>query len=279
MNALIKRMIVIAFVLALNVPALSAEEAPGRIVSLAPSMTEIAFALGLGDKIVGVTSYCDYPAEARDRPKVGGMSNPSIEAVLRLEPDIVLMTTDGNPKEFKGRLNNLGIKTYVFKARKVQELPDAIRRMGLPLGVVEKAEALAADIENRLKGFRERSRSMRKLKVLFIVWPEPLMVAGPGTAVDDALRILGHENIASSLPSPYPKYSLEEIVRQSPDVIIIGKGMGVKNASKNILKRLRTLPAVRGGRVLYASDSLYRLGPRVIEGIQELERLTAEAAK
>lgn len=278
------KLILAAFVLALIIPAthtarLGAEEIPERIVSLAPNMTELAFALGLGDRVVGVTSYCDYPPEAKERPKVGGMSNPSLEAVLRLKPDVALMTTDGNPKDFERKLRKFGIETYVFRARRVHELPGAVRRMGRALGVADRGEALAADIENKLRGFKERSRSTRKLKVLYVVWPEPLMAAGPGTAVDDAISILGHRNVAAGLPSPYPKYSLEEIVRQSPDVIVFGKGEGMKSATEGLLKRLRSLPAVKAGRVKYAGDSLYRLGPRVIEGIEELGRLIEEAAQ
>ena len=88
-------------------------------MSLAPSMTEILFAMGLGDNIVGVTSFCDYPEEAKKKPKIGGMSNPSLEAVVSLKPDIVVMTTDGNPKEFEERLRSLKITTYVFTARRL----------------------------------------------------------------------------------------------------------------------------------------------------------------
>ncbi|HYA88253.1 MAG TPA: helical backbone metal receptor, partial [Nitrospirota bacterium] len=102
---------------------------PKRIVSLAPSMTEILFALGLGDNIVGVTTFCDYPEEAKKKPKIGGMSNPLLEAVLSLKPDVVVMTTDGNPKEFEERLTSMKSKTYVFKARTLRGLPLGIRSM------------------------------------------------------------------------------------------------------------------------------------------------------
>ena len=246
-------------------------EPPKRIISLAPNLTEILFAMGLGDRIVGVTNFCDYPEKAKKKQKIGGMSNPSLEAVISLKPDIVVLTYDGNPKEFEERLRSLKIKTFVFKARRLLELSQGIREMGLALEVKEKAEILAKEIEMAINKFRVTRSSNKKKKGLFIVWPEPLIVAGPGTAIDDAITVLGYENIASKAKASYPKYSLEEIIHQSPDVIIIGKGhTNMKEISSTLLKRLKNVPAVKNGKVFYVSDSLYRLGPRVIKGIEEL---------
>jgi iron complex transport system substrate-binding protein len=245
-------------------------EPPKRIISLAPNMTEILFAMGLGDRIVGITNFCDYPEEAKKKQKIGGMSNPSLEAVVSLKPDIVVMTTDGNPKEFEERLHSLKIRTYVFKARRLLELPGGIRDLGTPLGVKNKADELAKEIEVKINKLAVGKNSKLR-KILFIVWPEPLIVAGPGTAIDDAITVLGYENIASKAKASYPKYSIEEIIRQSPDVIFIGRGhVNMKEVSKGLLKRLAIVPAVKNGSVFYVSDSLYRLGPRVINGIEEI---------
>jgi len=245
-------------------------EPPKRIISLAPNMTEILFAMGLGDRIVGITNFCDYPEEAKKKQKIGGMSNPSLEAVVSLKPDIVVMTTDGNPKEFEERLHSLKIRTYVFKARRLLELPGGIRDLGTPLGVKNKADELAKEIEVKINKLAVGKNSKLR-KILFIVWPEPLIVAGPGTAIDDAITVLGYENIASKAKASYPKYSIEEIIRQSPDVIFTGRGhVNMKEVSKGLLKRLAIVPAVKNGSVFYVSDSLYRLGPRVINGIEEI---------
>ena len=249
---------------------------PKRIVSLAPSMTEILFALGLGDNIVGVTTFCDYPEEAKKKTKIGGMSNPSLEAVLALKPDVVVMTTDGNPKEFEERLITLKIRTYVFAVRTLIGLPQGIRSLAEALGIKDRGELLAKSIEDGVRkasrsALRVHGRALRK-KVLFIVWPEPLVVAGPGTAIDDSITLLGYENIASRSATAYPKYSIEEVIRQAPDVLVIGKGSGMDMVavSKGILRRLAAVPAVKNGRVCYVGDGLYRLGPRVVQGIEEL---------
>jgi len=250
-----------------------AAEAPKRIISLAPSMTEILFALGLEDRIVGVTSFCDFPEEAKKKQKIGGMSNPSLEAVVSLKPDIVTMTTDGNPKEFEERLRSLKIKTYVFRARQIPELAQGIREMGLALGIKEKADALAKDMETSIDKLKQRRSSIKKKKVLFIVWPDPLIVAGPGSITDNAITIAGGENIAAESKSSYPKYSIEEVIHQAPDIIFIGRGMSQENireVSKGILKRLKSVPAVKNKKVFYVSDYLYRLGPRTVKGVEEL---------
>lgn len=252
---------------------------PERIVSLAPSTTEILYALGLEERIVAVTTFCDYPPQAKKKPKIGGMSNPSLEAVISIRPDIVVMSTDGNPKEFEIRLQQFGIKTYIFKARRLAELPQDIREIGITLGIKEKAYSLAEEIEtaiNRLKSNNQTSllktsKPSTPKKVLFVVWPEPLIVAGQGTAIDDAIHLLGWENIASDAETKYPKYSVEEVIYRSPDVILIGKGhFKMKELSTGLLKRLSVLEAVKKGRVYYLSDALYRLGPRIVKGIEEL---------
>jgi iron complex transport system substrate-binding protein len=243
---------------------------PERIISLAPNLTEILFAMGLEERIVGVTGFCDYPEAAKKKQKVGGMSDPSLEAVVSLTPDIVLMTTDGNSRDFEGRLHALRIKTYVFKARRLTELPQGIRELGTALGEKEKAGFLAAKIEAAVKKLQGVKTSQHR-KVLFIVWPEPLIVAGPGTAVDDAIKMLGSVNIASKAKVSYPKYSIEEIIRQSPDIILIGKGhTEMKDISQGLLKKLTGTPAVRNNRVFFLSDNLYRLGPRTVKGIEEM---------
>ncbi len=255
-----------------------ASEPPKRIISLAPNMTEILFALGLGDRIVGVTSFCDHPEEAKKKPKVGGMSNPSLEAVVKLRPDIVVMTTDGNPKEFEARLRSMGIKTFVFTSRRLSELSRGVRELGAALGVKTEADEFADNFETSIREFRTgqaRAAHVRK-KVLFIVWPEPLIAAGPGTLIDDAITMVGAENIAADSKMEYPKYSVEEVLRRSPDLIIIGNGMDskdVRKVSDGLFKRLRSLPAVKGDRVFYVGDDLYRLGPRTIKGIAEISTL------
>jgi iron complex transport system substrate-binding protein len=255
--------------------------APQRIISLSPATTEILFALGLGERIVGVTSFCDHPPEAKQKAKVGGMSNPSLESILSLKPDIVVLTTDGNPQEAEERLRGMKLRTYVWTARTLAELPGGIRELAKALEAGDRGEALASDIERSLKQYsahtgvpdpKHAAQNAPRIKVLYIVWPEPLLVAGPGTAIHDAITLLGMENTAARAMTSYPRYSIEEVIREAPDVLCIGKGSGMdmRTVSEGILKKLRNIPAVKNGKVCYVSDSLYRLGPRVVAGIEEL---------
>jgi iron complex transport system substrate-binding protein len=267
----ILRSLLIIITLLCSVTSANAD-GPKRIISLAPNVTEILFALGLDERIAAVTSFCDYPEKAKEKPTIGGMSNPSLERVVSLKPDIVIMTTDGNPKVFAERLRAFRIQTYLFRARVLSELPHGIRDLGAALDVRGKADRLAQEIESSLNKLSQmHSYASRRENVLFIIWPEPLIVAGPGTAIDDAITILGHHNIAAGSQSPYPKYSIEEILLRSPDVIFIGKGHAdMRDMSKGLLKKLSGVPAVRNRRIFFVSDHLYRLGPRTIRGIEEM---------
>ncbi|MCE5195175.1 MAG: helical backbone metal receptor, partial [Nitrospiraceae bacterium] len=204
------------------------------------------------------------------KKKIGGMSNPSLESIIMLKPDLVVMTTDGNPKEVEEKLRALKIKIYVFRARQISELADNIRDLGAAIDMKKKADLLANNVEKSLNKFKP-SAVYKKKKILFIVWPEPLIVAGPGTAMDDAINIFGNTNIASEAKISYPKFSIEEIMRRAPDVIIIGKGHSdMKKISSTLIKKLSNVPAVKNNKVFFVSDSLYRFGPRIIKGIEEM---------
>jgi len=247
---------------------------PERIVSLAPSITEILYDLGLEKNIVAVTDYCDQPLRAKAKPKIGGFDSPSLEALVAMRPDLVVMTKDRNPGHIKERLNKLGVRTYVFGAQRLSELPSALRELGRYLDVAQTAEIKAKAMEKAIERFTREARNRAKpaatTKVLFIIHPEPLTVAGPGTLIDEALGLLGLQNIAEKSAVQYPKFSVEEVIRLNPDIIFIGTGYMVTDPSQGVLKKLHMLDAVKKKRVYPVSESLYRLGPRVVSGMEEL---------
>lgn len=254
----------------------TAAAVPARIVSLAPSLTEILYDLGLGDRVAAVTIYCNHPPRAKMKPKIGGMTDPSLEKIVGLHPDLVVMTEDGNPAGLDERLKKLGIRTLRFRTVRLEGLPAAIRTMGTALGVSGTAAKRAERIEKALCRMKERalSRAGREArKALFIVQPDPLLAAGSGTAIDDGLKLLGVENIASDAGNGYPPYSLERVVARAPDVILIGRGPGMSNEyASGLLKKLGMLDAVKKGRVCYVNDPMFRLGPRIVEGLREMEQ-------
>lgn len=253
---------------------------PERIVSLAPNITEILYDLGLGDRVVAVTTFCDYPPDVAKKPKIGGYANPSLEAIVAMKPDLVILSDDGNPLDMKAKLTRLGYRTHTFRAKRLRELPQGIRELGISLDIKKTAFKKALQMERELQSYEKKltktahQRSIKK--ALFIIQPEPLMVAGPGTVIDDSFKLLGLQNIAADAGSEYPKYSLEEVIRRTPDIIFVGKGPMTGQIFENLLKKLNVLDAIKKGRVFYTSEALYRLGPRVLTGIKELESYLTE---
>ena len=251
---------------------------PPRIVSLAPNITEILYDLGLEDRVVAVTDFCDYPPAVKAKPRVGGFTNPSLEAIVGARPDLVILTDDGNPKAIYNRLRDLGIPCHVFSARRLKELPGGIRELGVALGVEKEASALAGRIEKDMAALEKKARQKRShppKSALFIIQPEPIVVAGPGTLIHEAFGILGIRNVAADGTDKYPKFSLEEIIRRSPDFILAGQGFMSGGGIERLRERLHMLPAMKEGRVCVVTERLYRLSPRAVAGIEEVAACAA----
>jgi len=279
---MIRTLAVIVILLVFFIPAFGAAPAfgavPARIVSLAPNITEILYDLGLEERVVAVTDFCDYPPAVKSKPRVGGFTNPSLEAIVAARPDLVILTDDGNPKAIYNRLRDLGIPCHVFSARRLKELPGGIRELGSVLGVEKDAAALAGRIEKDMAGLEKKARQKRAQppkSALFIIQPEPIVVAGPGTLIHEAFGILGIRNAAADGEVQYPKYSLEEIIHRSPDFILAGQGFMSGGGIERLKERLNMLPAVRQGRVCVVTERLYRLSPRAVAGIEEVARCAA----
>ena len=257
----------------LSAPVTVFPASPERIVSLAPNLTEIICDLGMGERIVAVTDYCDYPPEVIKKPKVGGFSNPSLEMIVSLKPDLVFLTEDGNPKSVDDRLRKMGIKTYIFRARKIKELSQAILNLGKALGEPRKAKLKAQWLETQLNRFEKRDRKYfegQVKKAVFIVQPVPLIVAGKETIMDDAFEILGIANIGAAGGKGYPKFSVEEFISLEPYALFFGKGNKMEERAKPLLDKLKFLPAVREGRIFFLDEAVYRLGPRIVNVLQEI---------
>ncbi len=248
---------------------------PERIVSLAPSLTEIAFSLGLGGKVVGVTDFCDYPPEARARPKIGGMVNPSLEAIVALKPDLVLATTEGNRPETVAGLERLGIAVYVVNPKCIEGVLSSIEGIGRATGTEEAAMELVKGIRKRLNEVAGRLKGISHLRVLYLIWPEPLIVPGKETLINDLIQRAGGENISGNESIPYPLFSMEEVVARRPEVIIVSSKHGEGDIERLVQNWRRfKVPAVGQGRVHFVNgDLINRPGPRIAEGLEALARM------
>jgi iron complex transport system substrate-binding protein len=203
---------------------------PARIVSLAPNLTEILFALGLEKEVAGVTLFCDWPREALDKPKVGGFINPSLEAILALDPDLVLATADGNRAEDVDRLAALGLAVFVIDTRSVAEIIDSILVIGRLTGTGDRARELADRIAGRLRLVAESLRDRPALPVFVALGRNPLITAAAGTFVDELVTLAGGRNVVDSPTVKYPAFSLEQLVAADPAVIVSAIGSPASGA-------------------------------------------------
>jgi iron complex transport system substrate-binding protein len=252
----------------------SVPERPTRIVSLAPSITETVFVLGEGERLVGVTDYCDYPPEAARKARVGGISTPSFEAILALRPDLVLATSESNYTEHVQRLTGLGLAVYVIRPVDFETVLESIERIGLVLGRHELARARVASMRREADLIARAVLSAPRPRVLYVVWANPLIAPGRGTLITELLHRAGGESVTATEPLPYPRLSLETVVERRPERIIVGRH-GQETAAELLRgwDRLAAVTAVREGRVSAVDgDLVHRPGPRMIEALRALAR-------
>jgi iron complex transport system substrate-binding protein len=250
-----------------------------RIVSLAPNLTETVFALGQQAHLVGDTDYCDYPPEAKSVSKVGGVINPSIEAVASLHPDLVLVAAT-NRFETVRALDDLNIPVYETEPHTVDEIVASIAKLGDILGAPQNGATLAAQLQQRLADLRLKLANQTARRVLFIVWTDPLISAGRNTFIADALVKAGALSIIDSTQD-WPHPSLEEVVRLQPEYLIFTAQNDEKAPDATTLATLpgwRSLEAVKNHRFAVISDAIDRPAPRLISAIEDLaHQLHAEA--
>lgn len=248
---------------------------PRRIVSLVPSVTEILYALGAEDLLVGVTTLCDFPPEARQKPKVGGIVNPSLEAILSLRPDLVLATTEGNREATIQQVAGLGIPVYVVSPKSFSGVLESITRIGQLTGREEAARRLAGNLGQRADRVVEATQGRPRPSVLYLVWADPVVVAGRDTLITDLIRMAGGASVSAEERIEWPRLSLEQVVARAPDVIIMATHSGphVDNALRRWREQKILLPAFRTGRVHTVDGNLvHRPGPRIVDGLEALAR-------
>ena len=251
---------------------------PQSIISLAPSNTEILFALRLGDRVMAVSGYCNYPLEAQNKIKIGGFSTINIEKVVSLRPDFVL-ATGGVQEAVVEELGRLGLTVIALNANNIEEVFENIRLVGKAAGQLEAARELTTKLEQRTKAVTDKAKDLpdsQRPRVFYEVQDEPLMTAGPGTFIDDLIHLAGGVNIASDAAAKYPVYNLETLIERNPEVIIISVGHGSIAASVEAVKsrkRWQIIDAVKNNRVYgINADLVSRPGPRIVDGIEEMAR-------
>jgi iron complex transport system substrate-binding protein len=249
-------------------------ERPQRIVSLAPSLTETLYALGAGDRLVGVTSYCDYPADALNKPKIGDMLNPNLERVTALHPDLVLITKEGNRRDTLNTLEHLNIPTFAVETERLEDISRMFRDVGRAVGEAAAGAKLADTLDQRVTRVQRAVAGRPVRRVLMVIWLQPMVSVGRGTFLNDLLERAGARSIADTDSQPWPKLSVEEIVRSDPEYIIVTRSPGFSPGRDELLKLpgWKELTAVKQDRIVSLPDTVQRPGPRIAEMLDLLAR-------
>ena len=240
-------------------------ERPERIVSLAPSITETLFAVGAGDRVAGVTSYCDYPPEARGKEKVGDTLKPNIEKIVGLRSDLVIVSTSSQLEQYVLRLEELGVPVYISNPRNIDSVLRSISAIGQLVDAEDRAREIVASMSAEVERVAKRLERRPRPRVLFLLGTEPLITVGSGTFLDDLINRAGGQSISAGTSGDYPQYSLETAVAKQPEVIFI------QFDEKQLPDRLRQTPAGMGGRVYHVDDDVVsRPGPRIVQGLEQM---------
>ena len=260
-----------------------------RIVSVAPSITEILFALGAGDQVVGDTTYCNFPEAAKAKPKVGGYTTPSLEAILALRPDQVIMMK--NRPDVAQKLRQTGIDVVELQPENLAGIYETIQVIAEKIGVPARGQSLIQSIRKQLDGFSGGTTGPAgpagpKTKVLFIVGRTPGTVAdligvGRGSYLNELIGLAGGENVLADTTVPYPQINMEAIIRRNPDVIIdMGHSEMIsqsqKLAVKQLWKKYPFLRAVQRDAVFpISADYFVTPGPRVVQAVRDIRTMIA----
>ncbi len=247
---------------------------PQRIVSLTPSMTEVLYGIGAGERIVGATKYCNYPPAAKDLPRVGGGTLESInqESIVALEPDLVLCKWDNHEPLLKN-LERFGIPVLALGPESLAGLYRQTRMLGRVTGNTRQAKALVESMQQRVEAVTDRIPAGDGPKVFYQVWDDPLMTAGPQSFIGELLSLSGGRNLFEKTPVRYPKVSPEVVVDGDPDVILAPSTHAAPVTIRSILTRpgWSRVRAIREQRVhLIDGDKVSRCGPRLVDALEEI---------
>jgi cobalamin transport system substrate-binding protein len=244
-----------------------------RIISLAPNLTEIVYAVGAGGRLVGNTEYCDYPAEAKSVAKIGDTMHPSVERIIALKPQLVLVSTASQLEAFTQQLDQQRIAVYVTNPRSLDEVFNSITVLGEMFGRAEQAALVAAALRKRAETIEAKVAIVKPISVFYQVSGEPLYTIGRDAYLTDLVRRAGGMSVTASVPGAFPRYSDEAALAARPEAIILPTGGSMGSANATVAGPLRNSPAAQNKRVYKINDDhLSRPGPRLLDGLEEMAR-------
>lgn len=247
---------------------------PQRLISLAPNVTEMLFALGLGERVVAVTSYCDFPPAAKAKENIGDTLHPNLERIIALKPNLVIATTASQVERLTRQLDQLNIPLYVTNPRSVGDVAVALRHLGEVTGAQTTGQTLADKLAARIQAVEARNAGLPKPRVLFVLQLAPLITVGRNTFIQDLITLAGGVSISGEERADYPQFSREAVIARAPEFIIAPARHGDGAIEDQDLQRVfAATPAVRNQHIVRIDPDLTnRPGPRLIDGLEELAR-------
>ena len=246
---------------------------PKRIISLAPNVTEILFGLGLDQEIVGVSIHCNFPEKARTRTRVGSYISLDFEKIVSLKPDLIIGTGAGNTKDMVDRLEKLGFSTYIIFPKNFDGILTSVRHLSQVVAREKEGLVTVRSMESRRQKIDDLIRNLPRPRVFMQIGEAPIVTVGRGSFADDLISLAGGENVAAKEEKMYPRWGMEEVLKRSPEVILISS-MNPKGNYERVVQewsRWKMIPAVQHGRIrLIDSDLIDRPSPRIVEGLEEM---------
>jgi cobalamin transport system substrate-binding protein len=244
-----------------------------RIVSLAPSVTETLFALGAGPEVVGVSQYCDYPPQVSGLPRVGSFLTPNLEAIIALRPTLIVgLELSSDVRQIRA-LNSMGYPVLLVSDDSLQQIENSIEKVGARIDRQADAHRLVAEIQAQIAAVHERLANAKPLRALMLVGHQPIVAVGPGTYLDELMRVARADNIAAPAGEQWPHLSMEFIIAMRPEVILDGAMGTDSKSSSDFWEKYPTIPAVRDNRVYgYAENPMLHAGPRVGQSLEIIAR-------
>lgn len=248
---------------------------PSRVVSMAPSITEILFAIGAADRIAAVTEYCDFPPDVRSKARLKG-TNPSAEQIVALKPDLVLIPQDFVKPDLVQQLDRLKIPTFLLNATSIEDVLSQIQTVARMLGNQQAGDVVAAAMRERIAAVKQSVESRPRPQVLYVLNTDPLQTVGPGSFIHQLIELAGGINIAAEAGTAYPRLSVEDVIARDPDFLVFPSGdqEGIPELERQQWRRWSSLSAVKHDRLVSVPSVLVdRPGPRIVEGLESLARV------
>lgn len=245
-----------------------------RIISLAPHTTELIFAAGAGDRLVGVSAFSDYPAAAKQLPIVSNSQQINIETILQLQPDLIVYWEQGNPQADINKLKKLGIPLYASAPNNLEDIATQLIDIGRLTGTEPIAQQASQRYLTKLHQLQARYKNNKRIRLFYQVWDNPLMTVAGDSWLQQQFEICGLDNVFSTGTVLYPIINIEQVLVKQPQVIIAGSH---SEQSLNKWRRWKSVPAVKNNQLYYVDpDKSHRFSPRVVEGIQTLCQVSAQ---